>query len=136
MIKLNIKKMKNENKFYFHDYIFKNEKLKDYKYLKNIHQDYLDQKKYIVKYSGKDISTSIHYFENGVLHNPNGPAIISENLMFAYYKKGKLHNEKGAALFYPEILIIKFFNNDKEITEENILLLKTIMTQEKGAYIV
>ena len=44
----------------------------------------------------------IEYFKDGVNHNDDGPAFITQSGYKEWYKNGVLHNENGPAIEYPD----------------------------------
>jgi len=40
--------------------------------------------------------------ENGLLHNPDGPAMVHEDGTTEWYLNGKLHNANGPARIFPD----------------------------------
>lgn len=56
--------------------------------------------------------TIVSYFQNGLRHREDGPAIIHDDYEF-YYQNGKLHRENGPAIIYKnnKYLPIDHMNN-------------------------
>lgn len=55
-------------------------------------------------FTGKVITSNGNevYYENGLFHNDNGPAVIYSDGTKRFYNKGLLHNSTGPAIENPD----------------------------------
>jgi hypothetical protein len=85
--------------------------------------------------SQKIISTDegIYFYEDGVLHNKSGPAVILKDGTLMYYEDGFLHNTKGPAYIRSDGSYACYLNGILCSPEKNPLK-PTIFIKSRGAF--